>query len=211
MHLDGRVIRRAVVNPRLPALALLLGASLSAPACKKDEEKRDGAHSTVAEDPGEKALARWTNDELVDRARRSHDCGLYEAAQCDDLHILPIRCELAVRAAKDAELRKRLLADARSNDKKTREASLRIVTFLADDASVKVVHDALFQADKASACRVPAYGVHFKREDAPRLAELEKLCEDGKPVIAVTREKVEQGKPGETVAAGSTCEELRAE
>lgn len=199
------------MTPRPLALALALGASLSASACKKDDEKRDAPHSTVAEDPAEKALSRWTNDELVDRARRSHDCGLYEAAQCDDLHILPIRCELAVRAAKDGDLRKRLLADARSADKNTREASLRIVTFLADDASVKVVHDALHQADRASACRVPAYGVHFKREDAPRLAELEKLCDDGKPVIAVTREKVEQGKPGETVAAGSTCQELRAD
>lgn len=193
------------------ALALLLGASVSLVACKKDEDKKEPAHSTVGDDPGEKALARWTNDELYERAKRSHDCGLYEAAQCDDLHILPVRCELATRAEKDETLRKRLVADARSTDKKTREASLRIVTFLADEASVKAVHDALFTADKASACRVPAYGVHFKREDAPRLAELEKQCEDGKPVIAVTREKVEQGKPGETVAAGSTCEELRAE
>lgn len=197
--------------PRSLALAVVVGVAVSLVACKKDDEKRDSGHSTVAEDPAEKALPRWTNDELIDRARRSHDCGLYEAAQCDDLHILPVRCELAVRAQKDAALRRRLLADARSADRNTREASLRVVTFLADDASVKVVHDALYQADKATACRVPAYGVHFKREDAPRLAELEKVCDDGKPVIAVTREKVEQGKPGETVAAGSTCEELRAE
>ncbi len=192
-------------------LAVLLGASLSVSACKKDEEKRGAPHSTVAEDPAEKALPRWTNDELLDRARRSHECGLYEAAQCDDLHILAVRCELVLRAQKDAALRRRLLADAHSPDKNTREAALRIVTFLSDDASVKVVHDALHQADKAAACRVPAYGVHFKREDAPRIAELEKVCADGKPVIAATLEKVQQAKPGETVAAGSTCEELRAD
>lgn len=197
---------------RTGTLALFVAVTLSLTGCKKDEDKKDdAAHSTVADDPGEKALVRWSSDELYDRAKRSHDCGLYEAAQCDDVHILPVRCELAIRAEKDSDLRKRLVADARSGDKKTREAALRIVTFLADDAAVKAVHDALYQGDKAAACRVPAYGVHFKHEDAPRLAELEKLCEDGKPVIAVTREKVEQGKPGETVAAGSTCEELRGD
>jgi hypothetical protein len=128
---------------------------------------------------------------------------------CDDPQIVKVRCELAERAAKQRWIYDELLTDARTGDRRRRGAALRVLADSNSEDAVRVVHEALFDNDPTISCRAAAYGLYFKREDAARLDDLAKSCEDGKPVITQTAELVKLGAPGALVKTGVTCEDLR--
>lgn len=192
--------------PRALALAFLCAAAVV--ACKKEPEKKEGPHTTIAEDAEEKRLGDQDDDALLTRARKSPECGVIEPMPCDDPHIIAVRCELALRALAKRSLFEALLKDAKGTDRVRRSAALRIVTDLRDDAAAGAVHDALMDKDPTIACRAASYGIWFRRGDAPRLRELAKTC-DGGAVISATAEAIEKGQAGALVQGGATCAEIR--
>ena len=167
-----------------------------------------GTTHTNVDDRDEQAIARLDDQSLLTRARKSAECGVVEPAPCDDPYIVQVRCELALRASHERRLFDALLADARGTDRARRSAALRILTDSTDEGAVRAVHDALMEEDLGIACRAASYGIHFRQDDAARLESLATKC-DGAPVIRLTAGLVKQGKAGQIVQAGATCDDLR--
>ena len=195
-----------------PALVSLVLA-LPSGACKRDASSGAGAapttHDTVAADDDLARIARLDDGSLYDRAMRSGECSTLEGIPCADPYAAETRCELALRAEAKRSLHDRLVADVKAPDRSRRGAALRVLTDFPDDRSVRLVHEALVDAEPMVACAAARYGTWFLREDATRLAELEKAC-DGKAIIAQTRAAIEPGKPGQIVKGGVTCGDIRA-
>lgn len=194
-------------RPMRPSVAvglLLLVPALSGCSSCSDDRKPTGggAHDTVAPDDAIRHVHTLEDQALLDRAKRSPDCGLFESKQCDDPAITATRCELAARAGDRKALLDALLADAKSKDPAIRGYALRVLANRSDAESVALVESAIKDADKAVACPAARYAVHVRHELADRLTELAKLCDEvpelkrpeGNPVVAVTAQRVREGK-----------------
>ncbi len=204
------LMRSLVVS--FAALALSLAASACS-SCNDDAPKGGGGHDTVAPEDAIRHVHTLEDQALLDRAKRSPDCGFLEAVQCDDPAITATRCELAARAGDRRALLDTLLTDAKSAEPARRGYALRVLANRPDPESVALVEGAIKDPDKTIACPAARYAMHIRHELASRLTELAKTCDelpqlerpDGDPVIAITATRVKEGSG--IVRVASLCGE----